>query len=184
MDRETFRYYCSEDLKRFGNKKPNLKDWLLHNEVWYIFHYIRHLRCVEYYKDKNKFFYLWHLFRYKRLGFKLRITIYPGTIGPGLRIYHVGDFIHIGSNVRIGRNCTILPGVVFGNKYEMPDNTPITVGDNCYFDLGVKIFLGGGKIGNNVTVGANAVITKDIPDNVVVGGIPAKVIKYKKINNA
>lgn len=33
------RYYLSEDLKRFNNKKPNLKDYFLHNEVWYIFHY-------------------------------------------------------------------------------------------------------------------------------------------------
>lgn len=37
-------------------------------------------------------------------------------------------------------------------------------------------------IGNNVTVGTNAVVTKDIPDNAVVGGVPAKVIKMKILN--
>ena len=42
-----------EDAKRFG-AKPNLKDFILHNEVWYIYHYIRHLRYVEYYQDKSK----------------------------------------------------------------------------------------------------------------------------------
>lgn len=72
-----------------------------------------------------------------------------------------------------------MPGVVFGNKTEKEDNNPVTVGDNCYFGLGVKI-LGSVKIGNNVTIGANAVVTKDIPDNAVVGGIPAKIIKIKQ----
>ena len=44
--------------------------------------------------------------------------------------------------------------------------------------MGCKIF-GSVRIGNNVTVGANAVVTKDIPDNAVVGGVPAKVIRIK-----
>ena len=178
MDKTDLIKILSSDLKRYGNHAPTLKDWLLHNEVWYIFNYIRHLRYVEYYKNKNKLLYLCHFFRYKRLGFKLRMTVYPGTVGPGFRIYHAGDFIHIGPNVRIGKNCTILPGVVFGNKTEKPDDRPVIVGDNCYFGLGVKI-LGPVHIGNNVTVGANAVVTKDIPDNAIVGGVPAKVIRVK-----
>lgn len=163
------------DQARFS-RRPSLKDWLLRNEDWYIYHYIRHLRCVEHYKGRNRLLFLWHFFRYKRLAFKLHFTIYPGTVGPGLRIYHVGDFIHVGPNVRIGRNCTLLPGVVFGNKHEWHDDSRVTVGDNCYFGLGAKIF-GNVTIGNNVTIGANAVVTKDIPDNAVVGGVPARVLK-------
>lgn len=73
----------------------------------------------------------------------------------------------------------MLPGVVFGNKMEGVDEKNIIVGDDCYFGLGVKI-IGSVRIGNNVTVGANAVITKDIPDNAIVGGVPAKIIKMKK----
>lgn len=172
-------YELTEDIKRFDNHRPTLKDRILNNEVWYIYHYIRHLRYVEYYQDKNKLKFLWHFFRYKRLGFKLRMTIYPNTIGPGFRIYHAGDFVHVGPNVKIGRNCTMLPGVVFGNKTEAPDDKTVIVGDDCYFGLGVKI-LGTVKIGNNVTVGANAVVTKDIPDNAIVGGVPAKIIKIRK----
>ena len=41
------------DLQRFNNRKPSIKDRILHNEVWFLYHYIRHLRYVEYYKDKN-----------------------------------------------------------------------------------------------------------------------------------
>lgn len=174
------KYYLAEDLKRFNNIKPNLKDRILYNEKWYIYHYIKHLRYIEYYINTNNknIYFLYHWLKYKRLGFKLRFTIYPNTIGPGLRIYHTGDFIHVKPTCNIGRNCTLLPGVVFGNKYEKEDNSIVEVGDNCYFGLGAKIF-GQVKIGNNVTIGANAVVTKDIPDNAVVGGIPAKIIKFK-----
>ena len=45
-------FYLSEDLKRYNNRKPNVKDLVLHNEAWYIFRYLRHLRYVEYYGNK------------------------------------------------------------------------------------------------------------------------------------
>ncbi len=175
------KYYLAEDLKRYNEGKPTLKDWILHNEKWYIYHYIRHLRHMEYCQNasKNKLIFLWHFFRYKRLGFKLKISIRPNTIGHGLRIYHVGDCIRISNRCIIGKNCTLLPGVVFGNKYENSCDSSVTVGDNCYFGLGVKVF-GPLTIGSNVTVGANSVITKNIPDNAVVGGVPARIIRIKE----
>ncbi len=181
LSRQDLKYYLSKDKKRFEGKSPSLKDWIIKNEWAYIYKYIHHIRYIEYYQNKggiNNLFFLWHFFWYKRLGFKLRITIYPNTIGPGFRIYHAGDFVHVGPNVRIGYNCTMLPGVVFGNKTEKPDNRPVIVGDNCYFGLGAKIF-GSVTIGNNVTIGAMSVVTKDIPDNAVVAGIPAKIIRIK-----
>lgn len=176
-NKERLKYYLAEDLKHFENKRPNFKDWLFHNEKWYIYHYLRHLRYIEYYKSGgNKMKLLYHWFLYKRLGFRLNYTIYPNTIGPGFHIYHVGGFVHIGPQCVIGCNCTLQPGVVFGNKHEDATDAKIIVGDNCYFGVGAKNF-GPVTIGNNVTVGANSVVTKDIPDNTVVGGIPARVIK-------
>ena len=71
-----------------------------------------------------------------------------------------------------------MPGVVFGNKNQNCKWQKITVGDNCYFGLDSKIF-GPVTIGNNVIVGANSVITKDIPDNAVVGGVPAQIIRFQ-----
>lgn len=178
--RQDLQYYLSEDLKRFENRKPNLKDWLIQNEVWYIYHYIRHLRYLEYYKNtgKSKIIFIYHFFKYKRLGFKLRFTVYPNTVGPGFRIYHAGDYIHIKPNTRIGKNCSVLPGVVIGNKYQEADDSFVTIGDNCYLGLGVRIF-GSITIGNNVIIGANSVVTRDMPDNCIVGGVPAKIIKYR-----
>lgn len=169
--------YLAEDSKRFG-KKPTIKDLILHNEVWYIYHYQLHLRYVEYYMNpgKNNLLFLYHFFKYKRLGFKLRFTIYPNTIGSGLRIFHTGDFLHVKQNCKIGKNCTLLPGVVIGNKNLENDNSWVTIGDNCYIGLGAKIF-GQVTIGNNVVIGANSVVVKDIPDDCVVSGIPARIIK-------
>jgi serine O-acetyltransferase len=133
---------------------------------------------MEYYKNtgKSKVLFFYHFFIYKRLGFKLRFTIYPNTIGPGLRIFHTGDFLHVKKNCQIGKNCTLLPGVVIGNKNLDEDGSWVIIGDNCYLGLGAKIF-GKVTIGNNVVIGANSVVLKDIPDNCVVSGIPAKIIK-------
>lgn len=179
--KERLKEFLSQDLQRFGNKKPSIKDWVLQNEVWYIYHYILHLRYVEYYmncKGRKHPLFLWHFFRYKRLGFKLRFTIYPNTVGAGFRIYHTGDFVHVGPFCTIGKNCTLLPGVVFGNKHEEATDAKVTVGDNCYFGLGAKIF-GPVTIGDNVQVGANAVLTHNVPDNAIVSGVPAKIIRIK-----
>lgn len=176
-NKSDLKFYLSEDLKRF-DRKPSVKDWFLHNESWYIFRYQKYLRLVEYYKNTGKFkiMFLYYYFRYKRLGFKLKFIVYPNTLGSGFRIYHTGDIVHVKQNCRIGKNCTLLPGVVIGNKNLEEDNSFVTIGDNCYMGLGAKIF-GHVTIGNNVVIGANSVVIKDIPDNCVVSGIPARIIK-------
>lgn len=177
--KEDLKYYLSEDLKRFDGHKPTLKDWLVKNEWAYFYKYLRTLRYVEYYQNTgNKLFYLWYFVKYKRMCFNLKIDIKPNNLGPGFRLMHLGALVRIKQNCKIGRNCTMLPGVVIGNKRLNGDDSLVTIGDNCYIGLGAKIF-GEVHIGNNVTIGANAVVTKDIPDNCVVGGIPAKIIKYK-----
>ena len=68
--------------------------------------------------------------------------------------------------------------VLIGKK--SPDNksNQVIIGDNCYISTGATI-LAPITIGNNVTIAAGAVVNKDVPDNCVVGGVPAKVIKYK-----
>lgn len=101
------------------------------------------------------------------------IQIPIGTdVGPGLYFDHYSCIV-IAATAKIGSNCTIFQGVTIGRTWN--NSAPPTIGDNCIICAGAKI-IGDVKIGNNVVVGANAVVTKDIPDYSVVAGIPAHII--------
>lgn len=101
--------------------------------------------------------------------------IYPqAELGEGLYIPHfVG--ITIGNTAILGKNCTVFPNVVFGASYSPNRQNPTgrrhaKCGDNCVFGANSSI-IGAITIGNNVTVGAGAVVTKDVPDGVTVVGV-------------
>ncbi|HBV85367.1 MAG TPA: serine O-acetyltransferase [Desulfosporosinus sp.] len=100
----------------------------------------------------------------------LGFTIPRHVFGPGLSIAHWGSIV-VHPDVRVGKNCRIHSAVNIGVSNE---KCPI-IGDNVYIAPGAKLF-GGIIIGDNVTIGANAVVNKDVPSNVTVGGIPAKII--------
>ena len=152
--------------------------WLTRSDDLYVVLFVYALRYYEYYlnRRKNFFSYILYLFswwNYRRLKLKSGIYIMPNVLGSGVNIVHPG-FRRIGGWVKIGNNCTILPMVLFGKK--KPNTNPeIIVGDNVYISTGVTI-LGPAKIGSNVTIGAGAVVNKDIPDNTIVAGIPAHSI--------
>ena len=75
----------------------------------------------------------------------------------------------------IGKYCGFNSGVLIGDNGT--DDLPI-IGDYVAFAPGSKAF-GNITIGNNVFVGANAVVIRNVPSNCVVGGIPAKILKTK-----
>ena len=111
-----------------------------------------------------------------------------------------GYNIHVGENffanfdcvildvceVRIGDNCFVAPGVHIYTAthpiHPTERNTmreygkPITIGDNVWIG-GRSVINPGVTIGDNVVVASGAVVTKDVPANVIVGGNPARVIK-------
>jgi len=96
------------------------------------------------------------------------------SFGRGFVIMH-GVGVVINSAVRGGENIVIESGVVIGAaRNGLPVEAP-HIGNNIFIGSGAKV-LGGIKIGNNVKIGANAVVVKDVPDNVTVVGIPARVI--------
>lgn len=66
-----------------------------------------------------------------------------------------------------------------GSHYLITYTKPISVGNDVWIGGNVTV-IGGVHIGNNVIIGAGAVVVKDVPDNSVVGGVPAKVIKQLK----
>lgn len=103
------------------------------------------------------------------------IEIYPGTkIGENLYIKHFGGiFIH--PKAVIGKNCLIFNNVTIGTDFDEKE-FPV-VGDNVVIGVGAKI-IGGARVADNVTVGANAVVTKDVPEGATVFGNPA-VVKLK-----
>ena len=105
------------------------------------------------------------------------IGIWPECdIGPGLRIEHWGGVIIIAK--RIGMNCRIQHQVTIGYLGAGLGGDVPTLGDKVFVGVGAKI-LGEVTIGNNVVIGANAVVINDIPDNAVAVGIPAKVVKIR-----
>ena len=98
-------------------------------------------------------------------------------IEPGLYIPHGGDII-IHPDVKLGKYCTISHGVTIGIGGREKNKGCPKIGEEVYIAPGAKIF-GKISIANHVAIGANAVVTKDLPEKAVAVGIPAKVISYK-----
>jgi len=96
-------------------------------------------------------------------------------IGKGFYVGHFGGII-IHSDVKIGENCSIGPGVVIGTRGLGAQGAPV-LGNNIYIGVGAKI-LGNVKVGNDVRIGANAVVINDVPDGSTVVGVPGRVIKH------
>ncbi len=99
------------------------------------------------------------------------LILYTREIGPGLIIQH--GLCTIIAARRIGAGCWISQQVTIG--YTNDTDCPI-LGDNVRVGCGAKI-LGRVTVGNNVKVGANAVVVKDVPDNCTVVGVPAQIVR-------
>lgn len=96
--------------------------------------------------------------------------------------------IHIGSNCRIGANFCCVDSDFHGVFAENRDNPkfvvskPVFIGNNVFIGQNVTI-LKGVKIGNNVVIGNGAVVTKSCPDNVIICGNPATIIRRIENND-
>ena len=139
-----------------------------------------HLRvCIllaSYKEFRNLFYYRMgpcsRIIRWLFAGYDhLQFTTPWSQVGGGLIIQH--GFSTIISAKSIGENCKIYQQVTIGFNHNLESPS---IGDCVEVCCGAKI-IGGVKVGNNVIIGANAVVTKDIPDNCVVAGVPAKIIR-------
>lgn len=114
-------------------------------------------------------------FKLARLEVRYGISIpYTTRIGPGLYIGHFGGIV-INPEAVLGRNCNISHGVTIGQTNRGPRKGCPTLGDNVYIGPGA-VLIGRIVIGSNVAIGANSVVTRDVPDHAVVAGIPGAVI--------
>ena len=115
------------------------------------------------------------------------------TIRPGLKI---GDGSGVGINseiygdVTIGNNVMMGPEVVIytsNHKHELSEIPfgrqgfeevkPVVIGNNVWIGRRV-MFMAGSGCGDNVIIAAGSVVSKKFPSNVIIGGVPAKIVKY------
>ena len=95
------------------------------------------------------------------------------NIGKGFAIGHPVGIVISGDAI-IGNNCTIMSGCTIGAKnLNDPINGNPVIGDSVYIGSGAKI-IGKVFISDNTTIGANAVVVKDVPFGQIWGGVPAR----------
>ena len=137
---------------------------------------------------KNIYIYILKFFSDSYTVSKVYRKYYGVKIGKNVRF--TDKYPHFGSEpylVEIGNNVTITYGVVFHThdggvgifRKEIPGINifgKIKIGNNVFVGSRATL-LPGVSIGNNVVIASGSVVTKDVPDNVVIAGVPAKIIK-------
>lgn len=173
-DRQTYREYVKEDLKAYGLTHVGFYSY------WWMdcLRFQLRLRRIEYLHNTAGHNPLKGLWRFvlevvnHRLATRLGFTIPKNVFGPGLHIVHYGTIV-VHPDARVGRNCRLHPSTSIGDYNGVP-----RLGDNVYIGPGAKIY-GSVTLGNNVAVGANAVVNKSFGSNVTLGGVPARIVAEK-----
>ncbi|MFW6579770.1 serine O-acetyltransferase [Acinetobacter baumannii] len=129
---------------------------------------------ISHFLYKKKIPFLPLIFKYLIFLIFNSVVPYSTKIGKNTKFAYGGIGVVLHSRCIIGDNCIIGQGITIGRKLS-PEGIP-TIGNDVYIAAGSRI-LGGITIGNNVIIGANAVVVTDIPDNSIVAGAPAKVVR-------
>ena len=174
----TIKYSLKEDLKRLGifSVSGGARRFVTSANC----RQLVVLRIGQYLRSKGywwiKPIYLIVLIWYKHLENITNIYMnFKTRVDAGMLIAH-GNVV-INDNSVIGKNFTIYQFSTLGTSKGINGKAPI-VGDNVTIWAGVSV-IGDVHLGNNVEIGANSVVVKNVPDKVVVVGIPAKILKQK-----
>lgn len=84
----------------------------------------------------------------------------------------------LGGRATVGKRCHIAAGAVLAGVIEPPSAQPVVIGDDVVVGANAVV-LEGVHVGNGAVVAAGAVVTQDVPENAVVAGTPARVVKLK-----
>ena len=142
----------------------------------YIMNFLIEMRKCSYFKHQkglfNKFLLAVHYAKYRKLGMKLGFSIGVDSLGYGVVIPHYGTIV-IGGTNRIGNYAVLHTSTCISSNGKI-------IGDGLYLSTGAKI-TSKIKLGNNISIGANSLVNKDCEqDNILLGGMPAKVIKQEE----
>ena len=180
MNFHSYKYLILTDLYRINadiRTRTLIKAVLLGNETYQYNFWMRTCAYTRMHGLFKYIFYPFAKFILNHYEYKFGISIpYTTNIGSGFYIGHFGTIV-VNGRSKIGNNFNISHGVTLGVSNRGDKKGYPEIGHNVYLGPGSKI-IGAIKIGNNVAVGANCVVTKDVPDNAVVVGVPGKIISY------
>lgn len=166
-----FLSYLREDARRYGYSP--VRAYLLTPGFKYTFW----MRLTKFLYTKNRFLHILSKLRLRSLGYRLGMDIpWCLDVGPGFYIGHFGGVV-INGGVKIGANVNVSQGVTIGIHNRGERRGCPVIEDCVYIGPGAKIF-GNVLVRRGAAIGANAVVTKDIPTNGVAVGVPAKVVSF------
>ena len=125
---------------------------------------------------------LWHkgrkdfaLFLQSQSSRTFNVDIHPASrLGQGIMIDHATGLV-VGETAVVGNNCSFLHGVTLGGSGKASGDRHPKIGENVLIGAGAKV-LGNIKVGSCSLIAAGSVVLKDVPANVTVAGVPAKVV--------
>ena len=169
-----------DDIKCYFERDPAARSVLEIIFCYPGFHATIIHRIAHWFWEK-KFYFLGRLLSHINR-FLTGIEIHPGAkIGKRFVIDH-GTGVVIGETTEIGDDVTIYHGVTLGGTTWNKGKRHPTIKDNVVIGTGAKV-LGNITIGENVRIGANSVIFRDVPDNTTVVGVPGKIVVTKDKKN-
>lgn len=170
---DEYKFFLRADLHSAGISSWGIRQWIQYD----VMRFQRRLRKAELLRNCATGWWGWLQLAFVRwslhqLGRSLGLDIGLNVFGPGLVIVHPYGIV-VSDRAIVGKNCRIHAGVNIGaHRGQAP-----RIEDNVYIGPGAKI-VGGISIGNGAVIGANAVVVKDVPSGVTVGGVPARILSY------
>lgn len=153
--------------------------WLSTIQIWKKcinpnLHFVYVLRMAQKCKQKPLLHIFWRIVL-RHYQIKYGFQIYPETqIGEGFYLGHWGSLV-INPNTIIGKNCNIAQGVTIGQQNRGKNEGSPVIGNEVWIGANAVI-VGAVTIGNNVLIVPNSYVNFDVPSNSVVLGNPAKII--------